>query len=127
MRRPTPEDQDKFSLRLTEDHFLLHTKSGLYIQSESNSLHNGTRLVPYPRRDGDTDQFKFKVTLVDLNELQREIDNNSIRQKDINFYSSSDGRALAASNVALEMGNEERLSKVTIMESDCARIQLGTS
>ena len=124
MKKPTADDK-KFEWRLTDEKYFLHQSTGLYLQSESNSLHNGTRLVPYPRRDGDTDQFKFDIRPVDLNELQREIDRSSERKKEIKFASSTDGRAVAASNVNLGMGNEERVSVVSIMESGFAKIQLG--
>ena len=105
--------------------FLVHRETGLFVQSESNSLHNGTRLVTYPKRDGDTDQFKFDIILVNINELQQEIDRDNAKKKEIKFFASSDARAAANSN--LKPVDEERQSYASIFATDIAKIKLGVN
>ena len=125
---PYPPDADlikNFSFTFTDKNRWKHDLSEMYIQPEGNSVHNGARLMAYPLDDNAGHCDEFRLTRVNFNQLEFDINQKKIADREAQFANSSDGQAVLAAATAAATGNEERTELIEITWADPAKVCIG--
>jgi len=125
---PNPPSADmirRFSFTFTDKNRWKHDLSEMYIQPEGNSVHNGARLMAYPLDDNAAHSDEFRLTPVNFNQLQFDVNQKAIADKEAAFATSSDGQALLVAATAAATGNEERTELIEITWADPAKVCIG--